>query len=179
MLLVQSAAYRQEFGFDAVNVMLVNLYGPGDNFNPESSHVIPALIRKCVEAVERGDRAVEVWGSGNATREFLYAEDAAEALVRALEKLDGSEPVNVGAGQEISIRELAEKIAAISGFQGDIVWDPTKPDGQPRRSLDTSRAEKLLGWRASTPLDEGLRRTIEWYRAQREAGAARPASSRA
>ena len=180
MLLVQSAAYRQEFGFDAVNVMLVNLYGPGDNFNPESSHVIPALIRKCVEAVERGDRAVEVWGSGNATREFLYAEDAAEALVRALEKLDGSEPVNVGAGHEISIRDLAEKIAALSGFKGDIVWDPTKPDGQPRRSLDTSRAEKLLGWRASTPLDEGLRKTIEWYRSQREAGAAeKSASSRA
>ena len=178
MLLVQSAAYRQEFGFDAVNVMLVNLYGPGDNFDPESSHVIPALIRKCVEAVERGDRTLEVWGSGTATREFLYAEDAAEALIRALEKLEGSEPVNVGAGQEISIKELAQKIAALSGFRGDLVWDPTKPDGQPRRSLDTSRAERLLGWRASTPLEEGLRRTIEWYRSRREAGAAR-ASSRA
>lgn len=179
MLLVQSAAYRQEFGFDAANVMLVNLYGPGDNFDPESSHVIPALIRKCVEAVERGDRTIEVWGSGKATREFLYAEDAARALVLALERLEGSEPVNIGAGQEISIRELVEKIAALSGFRGEIVWDPTKPDGQPRRCLDTSRAEQQLGWRATTSLDDGLGRTIEWYRSRREAGVERAGSIRA
>lgn len=175
MLLVQSAAYRQEFGFDAVNVMLVNLYGPGDNFDPQSSHVIPALIRKCVEAVDRGDRTIEVWGSGQATREFLYVEDAAEALVRSLERLAGSDPVNIGAGREITIRELAGKIAALSGFRGEIAWDPAKPDGQPRRCLDTTRAERLLGWTASTPLDEGLTRTIAWYRAHRETGA--PSSS--
>ncbi len=167
MLLVQSQAYRQEFGFDAANVLLVNLYGPGDNFDPETSHVIPALIRKCIEAAERGQREVEIWGTGKATREFLYVEDAADAIVSALEKLEGSEPVNLGSGSEISIRELAEKIAALTGFRGRLLWDPTKPDGQPRRSLDTSRAARLLGWRAGTSLDEGLTRTIAWYRGQR------------
>ncbi|MBI5711624.1 MAG: GDP-L-fucose synthase [Candidatus Eisenbacteria bacterium] len=172
MLLVQSQAYRQEFGFDAVNVLLVNLYGPGDNFDPETSHVIPALIRKCVEAADRDAPEVEVWGSGKATREFLYVEDAAEAIVLALGKLEGSDPVNLGAGREISIRELAGKIAGLCGFRGRLAWDPTKPDGQPRRCLDTSRAQKLLGWSARTPFDEGLARTIAWYRARRAAEAA-------
>jgi len=176
MLLVQSAAYRQEFGFDASNVMLVNLYGPGDNFNPESSHVIPALIRKCVEAAERGDDEIVVWGTGTATREFLYVEDAAEAIVRAAAKLADSEPVNLGAGSEISIRELATTIARLAGFRGRLTFDPTKPDGQPRRCLDTSRAERLLGWHATTPLEAGLSRTIEWYRSER-AGAPNVAHS--
>jgi len=167
MLLVQSAAYRQEFGFDAVNAMLVNLYGPGDNFDPESSHVIPALIRKCIEAVERGDTEIEVWGTGKATREFLYVEDAARGIVAAMEKLTDSEPVNLGAGREISIRDLAGMIAERAGFRGRLVWDPSKPDGQPRRCLDTSRAERLLGWKAETPFEDGLTRTIAWYRDQR------------
>ena len=167
MLLVQSQAYRQEFSYDAVNVLLVNLYGPGDNFDPETSHVIPALIRRFMEAADRGDREVEIWGTGRATREFLYVEDAAEAIVRALEMLEGSEPVNLGSGGEISIRELAEKIAALTGFRGRLRWDQTQPDGQPRRSLDTRRAADLLGWRARTSLDEGLAKTIAWYRVQR------------
>ena len=167
MLLVQSQAYRQEFGFDAANVMLVNLYGPGDNFDPETSHVIPALIRKCLEAAEQGRSEVEIWGTGKATREFLYAEDAAEAIAIALERLEGSDPVNVGSGSEIPIKDLAEKIAALSGFKGRLNWDASKPDGQPRRSLDTSRAARLLGWRAKTSLDEGLAKTIAWYREQR------------
>jgi GDP-L-fucose synthase len=167
MLLVQSQAYRQEFGYDAVNVLLVNLYGPGDNFDPETSHVIPALIRRFLEAAERGDREVEIWGTGNATREFLYVEDAADAIVSALEKLDGSEPVNLGSGSEISIRELAGKIAALTGYRGHLTWDSSKPDGQPRRSLDTSRASSMLGWRARTGLEEGLAKTVAWYREQR------------
>ena len=167
MLLVQSQAYRQEYGYDGVNVLLVNLYGPGDNFDPESSHVIPALIRKCVEAAEKKAPSLPVWGTGKATREFLYVEDAAEAIVLAAERLTDSEPVNLGAGMEISIRELSEKIAALCGFRGELVWDPTKPDGQPRRSLDVSRAKSLLGWSAKTPLEEGLKRTIEWYRGKR------------
>jgi GDP-L-fucose synthase len=166
MLLVQSQAYRQEFGFDASNVLVVNLYGPHDNFDPESSHVIPALIRKCVEAVEVGADTIEVWGTGRATREFLYVEDAAAGIVAAMERLEGSEPVNLGAGFEISIRDLAETIAKHAGFRGSLLWDPTKPDGQPRRSLDTSRAETLLGWRATTPFDEGLARTVAFFRDQ-------------
>jgi GDP-L-fucose synthase len=169
MQIVQSQAYRQEYGFDGVNVLLVNLYGPGDNFDPETSHVIPALIRKCVDAVERGDEEIVVWGSGNATREFLYVADAADAIVLALGKLRDSEPVNIGAGREISIRELAQTIARSCGFGGRLAWDASKPDGQPRRCLDTSRAERLLGWKASTPLEAGLARTIEWYRAERAA----------
>jgi len=168
MLLVQSQAYRQEFGFDAVNVMLVNLYGPGDNFDPETSHVIPALIRKCVEAAERKAPTIEVWGTGNATREFLYVDDAARGIVTAMERLAGSDPVNLGAGAEISIRELATTIAEQSGFRGKLVWDPSKPDGQPRRCLDVTRAQRQLGWTATTPFAEGLERTIAWYRAQRE-----------
>jgi GDP-L-fucose synthase len=170
MLLVQSQAYRQEFGFDAVNVMLVNLYGPGDNFDPETSHVIPALIRKCVEAAARGDRQVEVWGTGKATREFLYVEDAARGIATAMEKLENSEPVNLGAGREISIRDLADTIARQAGFQGELVWDALKPDGQPRRCLDVSRAKQLLDWSATTPFDEGLKRTIAWYRVHQESG---------
>ena len=176
MLLVQSQAYRQEFGFDGVNVLLVNLYGPGDNFDLERSHVIPALIRKCLEAAAADASEIEVWGTGRATREFLYVEDAADGLVRALERLTDSEPINLGAGREISIRELAETVAALSGYRGRLAWDPAKPDGQPRRCLDTSRAERLLDWRATTTLDEGLRRTIEWYREQRLAAAGRETS---
>jgi len=177
MLLVQSQAYRQEFGFDGVNVLVVNLYGPHDNFDPDSSHVIPALIRKCVEAAESGAPEVVVWGTGSATREFLYVEDAAEGLVAAMERLEGSDPVNVGAGFEISIRKLAETIAAHAGFTGRIVWDPTKPDGQPRRSLDTSRAERLLGWRATTTLEQGLARTVAYFRDEvRAAERAAPAT---
>ncbi len=164
MLLVQSEAYRQEYGYDAVNVLLVNLYGPHDNFDPQSSHVIPALIRKCVEAADAKRSEIEVWGTGSATREFLYVEDAAVAVVRALERLTSSEPVNLGAGSEISIRDLAGKIARLSGFEGRLRWDPTKPDGQPRRCLDVTRARKLLDWSATTPLDLGLERTIAWYR---------------
>jgi GDP-L-fucose synthase len=170
MLLVQSDAYRQEFGYDAANVLLVNLYGPGDNFDPETSHVIPALIRKCIEAADAKAPEVTVWGTGKATREFLYVEDAAEAIVTAAERLTGSEPVNIGSGMEISIRDLASKIAAQCGFTARLVWDATKPDGQPRRCLDVSRAERLLGWRATTDFDEGLRRTVEWYRAARREG---------
>jgi len=177
MLLVQSQAYRQEFGFDGVNVLVVNLYGPHDNFDPDSSHVIPALIRKCVEAVERGDEEIEVWGTGKATREFLYVEDAADGIVSALERLDTSDPVNLGAGFEISIRDLAEAIAKHAGFRGRLVWDPTKPDGQPRRCLETSKAEQLLGWRASTSLDDGLARTVAFFRDEvRAAGRVAPAA---
>ena len=165
MLLVQSQSYRQEFGFDGVNVLVVNLYGPHDNFDPETSHVIPALIRKCIEAAEAGAPSIEVWGTGSATREFLYVEDAARGILAALERLEGSEPVNLGAGFEISIKDLTEKIARLTGFRGKLVWDASKPDGQPRRSLDTSRAAGALGWRAATSFDEGLARTIAWYRA--------------
>ena len=176
MLLVQSDAYRREYDFDAVNVLLVNLYGPGDNFDPESSHVIPALIRKCVEAADANETEVKVWGTGSATREFLYVEDAAQAIVTAAERLTGSDPINIGAGQEISIRDLATRIAALCGFQGRLAWDASKPDGQPRRCLDTSKALARLGWRATTPFDEGLRRTVEWYRAERRA-VSRPAAA--
>jgi GDP-L-fucose synthase len=170
MLLVQSQAYRQEFGFDAVNVLCVNLYGPGDNFDPETSHVIPALIRRCLEAAETGAPEIVVWGTGKATREFLYVEDAAEAIVLAAEKLQDSEPVNLGAGREISIRDLVAGVADLTGYRGRIAWDHEKPDGQPRRCLDTSRAARLLGWSAKTPFEEGLRRTIAWYREQRTPG---------
>jgi len=168
MLLVQSQAYRQEFGFASTNVLLVNLYGPGDNFDPASSHVIPALIRKCVEAVESGAREIEVWGTGSATREFLFAADAAEALVLALERLTDSEPVNLGSGHEIAIRELVGEIADAVGYTGRVRWNTDKPDGQPRRCLDTSRAERTLGWKARTSLKDGLARTVAWYRARRD-----------
>ncbi len=166
-LLVQAQAYRAEYGLNAIYLIPVNLYGPGDNFDPESSHVIPALVRKCVEAAERGDEFVEVWGTGRASREFLYVEDAAEGIALALERYDGPDPVNLGAGREITIADLARLIAEECGFEGELRFDPSKPDGQPRRCLDTSRAERLFGFRARTPFREGLRRTIEWFRANR------------
>ena len=170
MLLVQGQSYRAQYGFNAVHLLPVNLYGPHDNFDPASSHVIPALIRKCVEAVRIGSSEVQCWGTGNATREFLYVEDCAEAVVLATEQYDDPEPVNVGAGFEISIRELSELIAKLSGFSGRLVFDPTKPDGQPRRSLDTSRARERFGFKATTDFHEGLRRTIDWYRSDAEPG---------
>jgi len=166
-LLVQAQAYRAEYGFNAVYLLPVNLYGPGDNFDPASSHVIPALIKKCLDAVDRGDRTIEVWGTGKATREFLYVDDAAEGIVLATKHLESGEPVNLGAGFEISIRDLAELVAHLTGFKGELVWNTSQPDGQPRRSLDTSRAEALFGFRAHTSFKEGLARTIAWYRQER------------
>jgi GDP-L-fucose synthase len=151
----------------------VNLYGPRDSFDPARSHVIPALILKCLDAVESGAASVEVWGTGSATREFLYVEDCARAIVLATERYDGAEPVNIGSGAEISIRDLVTRIADLTGFRGEISWDATKPDGQPRRRLDVSRAEREFGFRATTDFDEGLRRTIEWCRAQRSIAAER------
>ena len=167
MLLVQGQAYRQQYGFRSIHLLPVNLYGPGDNFDPASSHVIPALIRKIVEAEEAGEHSITVWGTGRATREFLYVDDAAEGVVLAAERYDGPEPVNLGAGFEISIKDLAELIARLSNFSGTLTWDTSQPDGQPRRSLDTSRAEQLFGFRTRTPFENGLRNTIEWYRAHR------------
>jgi GDP-L-fucose synthase len=164
MLLVQSQAYREQYGFNSIYLLPVNLYGPRDNFNLETSHVIPALIRKCLEAQERGDREVILWGDGSPTREFLYVEDAAEGISLAAERYNGSEPVNLGSGNEISIKDLAALIARLTGFTGELVWDTSKPNGQPRRALDVSRAEQFFGFRARTPFEEGLRRTIEWYR---------------
>jgi GDP-L-fucose synthase len=163
MLLVQSQAYRQQYGFNSIFLLPVNLYGPEDNFDPRSSHVIPALIRKMVEAKEGEKDSVAIWGTGNASREFLYVEDCAEAILLAAEKYDKSDPVNIGAGFEISIRELVEKIRTATGFDGEIVWDKTKPGGQPRRKLDTSRAEIEFGFKARTNFDDGLRNTIKWY----------------
>jgi GDP-L-fucose synthase len=163
-LLVQCQAYRDQYGTNAIYLLPVNLYGPGDNFDPNTSHVIPALIKKFVDAVEAGAREVEVWGTGAATREFLYVDDAAEGIVLAAESYDGREPVNLGSGMEISIRDLAGIIADETGFRGRVVWDDTKPDGQPRRALDVTRAERLFGFRARTGFMEGLRKTIEWYR---------------
>ena len=164
MLLVQAQAYRQQYGFNAIYLLPVNLYGPEDNYDPESSHVIPALIKKCVDAVEAREDRIVVWGTGQASREFLYVEDAAEALVLATEKYDKPEPLNIGAGFEIKIKDLVTLIAELVGFRGQIVWDSTKPDGQPRRCLDVSRAEKEIGFRAKTDFREGLRKTIEWYK---------------
>ena len=169
MLLVQGQAYRQQYGFNAIHLLPVNLYGPHDNFDPKSSHVIPALIRKCLEAAEAGASEVVIWGSGTATREFLFVEDCAEGIVLATERYDAAEPVNIGAGFEIGIRELAELIADLTGFRGTLTFDRTKPDGQPRRMLDVTRAERQFGFRAPTDFRAGLRRTIDWYRAHREA----------
>jgi GDP-L-fucose synthase len=163
MLLVQSQAYRQEYGLNSIYLLPVNLYGPGDNFDPASSHVIPALVRKCAEAVQRGDKYIECWGTGAASREFIYAADAAEGILLATEKYDGAEPVNIGAGFEIKIKDLVELIARLAGFKGEIRWDASKPDGQPRRCLDTSRAKRLFGFEAKTRFEDGLRKTIEWY----------------
>jgi GDP-L-fucose synthase len=167
MLLVQSQAYRQQYGCNFVHVLPVNLYGPGDNFDPASSHVIPALIKKVQDALDGGAGHIEVWGTGNASREFLYVEDAARGICMAAESYDGAEPVNLGAGFEIQIRDLVKLICKVMGFRGEIRWDADKPDGQPRRSLDTSRAERLFGFRAAVGFEDGLRRTIEWYRQQR------------
>jgi len=164
MLLVQSQSYRQQYSFNSVFLLPVNLYGPGDNFNPASSHVIPALIRKCVEAQEAGADEIVVWGDGSPTREFLYVEDAAEGILMATEKYNDSDPVNLGSGFEISIKDLAETIAAKTGFQGKLVWDTTKPNGQPRRALDTSRAWERFDFKAQVDFDEGLQKTINWYR---------------
>ena len=163
MLLVQSQAYRQQYGFNSIFLLPVNLYGPGDNFDPKSSHVIPALIKKFYEAKINNDKEAIVWGTGKATREFLYVEDCAEAIVLASEKYDKSDPVNIGAGFEVSIKNLAEKIKDIISYKGKIVWDTSKPDGQPRRCLDTSRAFKEFSFKAKTSFDNGLKRTIEWY----------------
>lgn len=167
MMLVQAEAYAQEYGYRAANLLLVNLYGPGDNFDPQSSHVIPALIRKCLEAEESGADAIEVWGTGTPTREFLYVEDAAVAIVLGAERLESYEPVNIGTGTEITIADLVRAVAEATGFTGEIRFDPTKPDGQPRRCLDTTRARELLGFEARVDFREGLRRTVEWYRAHR------------
>ncbi|MFO3795784.1 MAG: GDP-L-fucose synthase family protein [Anaerolineales bacterium] len=170
MLLVQAQAYRQQYGFNAIYLLPVNLYGPRDNFDLETSHVIPALIRKAIEAQERGERELVVWGDGSPTREFLYVEDAAEGIIAAAERYNGADPVNLGSGYEISIKELAELIVRLTGFQGKLIWDTTKPNGQPRRGLDVSRAKAYFGWEAKTPFEEGLRRTIEWYKLHRLQG---------
>jgi GDP-L-fucose synthase len=167
MLLVQGQAYRAQYGFDVIHLIPVNLYGPGDNFDPASSHVIPALIKKCIEARDGGADHIDVWGTGSASREFLYVEDAAEGIVLAAERYDGAEPVNLGVGHEVTIRELVGTIARLTGFGGEVRWDTTKPDGQPRRMLDTSRARERFGFSARTDLEEGLRATIAWYEAQR------------
>lgn len=163
MLLVQSQAYRQQYDFNSIFLMPVNLYGPRDNFNPESSHVIPALIRKCLEAKQAGRDSIEVWGDGSPTREFLYVEDAAEGICLATESYNKSEPVNLGSGMEISIKDLVTLIAKLSGFEGKIIWDTSKPNGQPRRQLDVTRAEREFGFKAQVGFEEGLRRTIAWY----------------
>jgi len=171
MLLVQSQAYRQQYGYNSIFLLPVNLYGPGDNFDLETSHVIPALIRKCLEARERGDDKIVAWGDGSPTREFLYVEDAAEGILLASERYNKSDPVNVGSGFEISIKRLLETIARLTGFEGEIVWDTTKPNGQPRRALDTERAWQEFGFRATTDFETGLRHTIEWYHQALAAGA--------
>ncbi|MBI3615717.1 MAG: GDP-L-fucose synthase [Candidatus Omnitrophica bacterium] len=167
MLLVQGQAYRQQYGFNAVHVMPVNLHGPGDHFDLDTSHVIPALIRKCLDGIDCKESTITCWGDGSPTREFLFVEDAAEAIVLAAERYDEAEPVNVGSGHEISIKSLAEMIAQLCGYPGKIVWDTTKPNGQPRRKVDTSRAKKRFGFQAKVKLEEGLRRTIQWYREHR------------
>jgi GDP-L-fucose synthase len=168
-LVVQAQAYRDQYGLNAITLLPVNLYGPGDDFDPATSHVIPALIRKCVEAVDRGERVVRAWGTGRATRDFLYVDDAAEGVALAAERYDGREPVNLGSGREVSIRELAGRVAQATGFEGEFAWDPSQPDGQPRRAVDASRAARAFGFRAPTDFSEGLRRTVAWYREQRGA----------
>jgi GDP-L-fucose synthase len=162
-LLVQCQAYRQEYGLNAIYLLPVNIYGPRDNLDPNTSHVIPALIKKCVDARNRGDKSIECWGTGKATREFLYVEDAAEGLLLAAEHYNQSDPVNLGSGKEISIKDLVALIARLTNFRGEIRWDTTQPDGQPRRCLDTQRAERAFGFRAKTPFEDGLRKTIAWY----------------
>ena len=168
MLLVQSQAYRDQYGYNSIFLLPVNLYGPGDNFNPRSSHVIPALIRKCVEAKENNEDHIVVWGDGSPTREFIYVKDAAEGIALAAERYNESDPVNIGSGFEISIKDLVEKIAKMTGFEGDLVWDTSKPNGQPRRALDVSRAKDKFDFEAKTDFDEGLQNTIDWYLANRK-----------
>jgi GDP-L-fucose synthase len=169
MLLVQSQAYREQYGFNATYLIPVNLYGPWDNFDPASSHVIPALIKKCIDARDTGEEAIQVWGTGSASREFIYVDDAAAGIVLAAEHYDGAAPINLGTGREITIRDLATLIARLTGFRGDVCWDPAKPDGQPRRMLDTTRAKQEFGFESETDLEEGLRQTIAWYETQRRA----------
>jgi GDP-L-fucose synthase len=163
MLLVQAQAYRQQYDFNAIYLLPVNLYGPGDNFDPRSSHVIPALIKKCIDAVQNGDDRIVVWGDGSPTREFLFVDDCVEGILRAAEHYNETKPVNLGSGMEISIRDLTHLIAELTGFKGEIIWDTSKPNGQPRRCLDVSRAEQYFGFRAKTNFEEGLKRTIAWY----------------
>jgi GDP-L-fucose synthase len=170
MMLVQSQAYKEQYGFNSIFLIPVNLYGPRDNFNLETSHVIPALIRKCFEARENGDDSIEVWGDGSATREFLFADDAAEGILLAAENYDGIEPVNLGSGEEISIKNLVELIAELTDFSGELVWDTSRPNGQPRRALDTSRAEEHFHFKAKTPFRDGLLQTIDWYVNRRQGG---------
>ncbi len=164
MLLVQSQAYRAEYGFNSIFLLPVNLYGPGDNFNPDSSHVIPAMIKKCCDAIKEKKDTITLWGTGKPTREFLYVEDAAEAITLATEKYNKPDPVNLGSGFEISIKDLVGLIVRLTGFKGSIEWDSSKPDGQPKRCLDTSKAEKEFGFKAKTPFEEGLKKTVEWYK---------------
>lgn len=168
MLLVQSQSYRQQYNFNSLFLIPVNLYGPGDNFNLETSHVIPALIRKCFEAQDRGDDEIVVWGDGSPTREFLYAADAAEGILLAAERYESSDPVNLGSGEEISIKDLVTKIVEFTGFEGRLVWDTSRPNGQPRRGLDTSKAKERFGFQAQVKLEGGLKRTVEWYREARK-----------
>ncbi|MFZ5818705.1 MAG: GDP-L-fucose synthase family protein [Chloroflexota bacterium] len=168
MMLVQAQAYREQYGFDAIYLLPVNLYGPRDNFNLQTSHVIPALIRKTIEAQARGDQELVVWGDGSPTREFLYVEDAADGIVTAAEKYNGAQPVNLGSGYEISIKDLAEMIGRLTGFEGKLVWDTSKPNGQPRRGLDVTRAKEYFGWSAQVPFEEGMRRTIAWFKENKE-----------
>lgn len=168
MMLVQSQAYREQYGFNSIFVLPVNLYGPRDNFDLKTSHVIPALIRKAIEAQERGEKELVVWGDGSPTREFLYVEDAAEGILTATERYNASDPVNLGSGYEISIKDLSEMIVRLTGFEGRLVWDTSKPNGQPRRGLDVTRARERFGWTAQVPFEEGLRRTISWFRENRD-----------
>jgi GDP-L-fucose synthase len=163
MLLVQSQSYRTEYGFNSIFLVPVNLYGPGDNFNPDSSHVIPALIKKCVDAIDAGDDHIVCWGTGKASREFIYVDDAAEGILLATERYNGPQPVNIGAGFEITIKDLVDKIVKLTGFKSQIRWDSSSPDGQPRRRLDVSRAKQLFGFEAKMTFDEGLKRTIDWF----------------
>jgi GDP-L-fucose synthase len=171
MLLVQAQAYRQQYGFNSIYLLPTNLYGPGDNFHPTNAHVIPDMIRKCLDAIDAGADSITLWGSGNPTREFLYVRDCAEGIVAAMECYDGAEPVNLGSGEEIRIADLAHLIAAVTGFEGEIKFDPSQPDGQPRRKLDTSRAFEAFGWTSTTSFREGLQATVEWYRGTRAAAA--------
>ncbi|MGI8408163.1 MAG: NAD-dependent epimerase/dehydratase family protein, partial [Actinomycetota bacterium] len=168
-LLVHGQANRAQYGQNVVYLLPTNLYGPGDKFNSSVSHVIPALIKKTVEAIENGDTSIDVWGTGSASREFLYVDDAAEGIALACEAYNGAEPINLGTDEEVAIKDLAELICKVAGFEGSLTWDPSKPDGQPRRRVDTSRAKEILGFEAKVGLEEGLTRTIEWYRANREA----------